>query len=215
AREDLLDALELLDTDEPDEEVFGWVPVFFAYAAYARVGKRKKSALQLLRGSSLAESACSEVPQLAAEIENAESNYFSLFTIDEVVPERGVHVRDEIRNRRHFIEEKKFTHDARRGMLLGAWVQGAADRMIFEGSILVVPPLSASTVLALVKHYRSSWRPSSGLGWQVRACRLAPLFLAALARVLHNPPLPQLTTTDGEELVHSRAFFAHTKPEQI
>lgn len=206
ARKDLHEALGWFQTDLPDAELHGFVPVFHTYAALARVGARRTTAIEMAEASLAALPNQGPITKLARAFQNT---YFSLFQILRVDQEEGFETLDLLRNRRVYVHEKSTTLSLTTQYILAAWVVDLPNgRSELEGSLLALPQVLGEHVLDLVREHRAEWRASSSLGWRVRAARVTPLVLAALAQAVNRPRLT-LVTTDDENICFSTARYNH------
>lgn len=213
ARQDLHEALGRFQTELPTTELHGFVPVFHSYAALARVGKRRTTAIEVAQASLSALPNQEPMARLARAFQNT---YFSLFQVLRVDRDDGFETFDLLRNQHVYINEREATRSLTTDYILGAWVVDFPDgRSELEGSLLALPQMLGEHVFDLVQEHRSQWRTSASLGWRVRAGRITPLVLAALSEAVNHPRLPSLVTLDGENICFSTARYHHQNKEAV
>jgi hypothetical protein len=195
--EDCERVCKALGADTLSLEHPGGYQLLAAYAFFGLPGRRRKSALERLLDSGRLDE---EERALAEEHRCAR---FSLFEIVTVAPDEGLEVYDLLQEKKLWIRERLFTHQASVGMVLAGWLLDGQEPLTFEGSLF---PMSFDTGTQVFERLRSLRSPER---------RLVPAAVAVIDSVTNPFEKIRVHTSDGQELVFCRARYDVLDAEDV
>ncbi len=192
-----------LDEIEPDEETL-LDPMLMAYAMYGIAQPDGSTFLQ----SFLAAPPPELGPDDLADLRAIEAGWFSLFEVVHVKLDEGIELKDLLRRKKIWVDEKLATREIALGDLLAAWIEDHGGRYVLEGANLHFPRMLAESARGLVKDYYTSLSKEQPL--KQRLSLIAPVVAALHEAMRERPPIPTILNEDGEEMVFSQARYEVT-----
>jgi hypothetical protein len=139
--------------------------------------------------------------------------WFSVFEVLGVEIDEAIEVRDIFRRRRLRVRERLATRQLERGDLLVTWVSQWPEHAEFEGALVRFPRADAPRAQAFLNTVMDTLRKRRGLTWRQRHEELAPLAIAAIAKLNSELPQIKLTNFDGDALILSEAEYRVREPQ--
>jgi hypothetical protein len=189
-----------LPATEPDEEML-LDPMLVAYASYGIVLDTDKTFLEEF----IEKHSDTMDEEDLADLRAIANGWFSVFEIQHVKLDEGMEVKDLLRRKKLWIEEKAATRQIALGDVLAAWVQDYGDRLTLEGSNLHFPRMSAEAVKGFLKDYYKS--VPKDLPWRERLASIVPVVAGLHETLRERPPIPTILNERGEEIVFSQARY--------
>jgi hypothetical protein len=174
-----------------------------AFGFYGLLDTHGRTALDDLLAD--AESLPADERAIARELD---AGWFSAFEVLHVRVDAGMEVRDHLRNRRLWIDERLATRGVSIGDIIAGWVSTDGQRYRFEGALVHAPAAIAPRLAGALRALREALAVRSrGLGWKKRLGQLAPFAAPLCDAMLARLPPPQLVDRNGHRIVISRTFY--------
>jgi hypothetical protein len=143
-------------------------------------------------------------------IEAMNQTYYSFYSIQEVVPEKRLVVRDILLGTTHTIKEKKATRTAKRGNIILGRILTLDNQAIFAGTAPYTIPVSYQNQLLDYKSYLIEENDNQDLNPDIlREYSINELiyYFFEIIDAYNNKPLPKLVNTDGDPIIFSKSYF--------
>lgn len=137
-------------------------------------------------------------PPVRAYVESWRQRAMSLYEVEDVSPGEWVEVRDLLSRTRIRVLERTASQTLRQWMALFARVVEVDGTSLFTGSLLAVHRSSLGWMLDMLRGFKDEVSPS--VTWQ-RFLKREWAVVPALYLESIRPRMPELRTTDGQELV--------------
>jgi hypothetical protein len=184
---------------EPDEDML-LDPLLLAYAGYG---------IQLEDGKTFLEGFVDDPPgdmkpEDLEDLRATRAGWFSLFEVLHVRLDEGMELKDLLRNKKIWIDEKSATRQVALGDVLGGWIQDFGGRLMLEGANLHFPRMFADPVKAFMRDY---YKSLPKMPWRERLASTVPVVWALHENLRERPPVPKIVNEDGEEIVFSQGRY--------
>jgi hypothetical protein len=143
-------------------------------------------------------------------IEAMNQTYYSFYSIQEVVLEKSLIVKDILLGTEHIIKEKMATHSLKRGNIIFGRIVTIENQSIFVGMAPYIIPVTYHNNILDYKKWLIEENEGQALTPEVMreysAYDLVDYFFEIMQEC-YSKPLPTLFNTDGEPIIFSKSYF--------
>lgn len=142
-------------------------------------------------------------------IKTMNQTYYSFYTIEEVVLNKSLKIRDILLGTDHIVKEKSATHTLKPGNIVCSRILSMNDQAIFIGMIpLIIPSGCYATILTFENLLSQEKDEEAKIN---KLCEFSGHeiihFCFQMLAECYDRPLPELRNTDGDPIIYSTSFF--------